>query len=415
MSSIWEDLDQIEAAVETIKTQVSGVRQRMIRATGEFYGPPPATSNQPVAPSVNVAHAVVPPQPAPVAIAPITTPVVAAPSPALPITAPASAAVRTTLGVKMTVFGNRTDEAKGWWKELSEAIFTPSPRSGIKDAFLALPTRQGGLRVELQDATADGTPLGPWIDALPKGDTGPWFDGTNGKGIIRDEWEDRFWETGSRPKAETLKVDYRGRETNGAGLDATPRAMALVKQYAYPGKTVDEIAAQLWDKPVDTYVNVRVIGLENESRITPHFTLEEMSRSAVAEKYGISNAIPKSLMGNIKRLCEFLEAVRAQLGRGFSPNQAYRSEALTEPMRKEGYKPATNSIHSKALAADLPRTQDFYAAITSAARHWSEPVLLLIEANPDHYHVALESVSAHEVKLRAGASAKAWERVGKLA
>lgn len=418
MPSIWDDLAAIESAVDSINEGLFKIRQRMIRASSEMYGPPPeAGKAEPdikpdVAPHVPpIAHVVIDPvvsvpAPPPVPAKPDIQPVV--------LTPPAQPVPHATLGVHATVFGNQADEKSGNWKQLFFSTFTPSPRSGIRDAFVALPSRQAGLRVEMQHARADGTPLGPWVGPIPVGDVGPWFDGTDGGGNIRAEYADPYWETRTRPKAETQR-DSRGRKTNGAGIDLTPRAMAMVMHYAKSEWTIDALADDYWERPVGAKVNVRVIGPDNETRITPHFTLEEMSRSAVASKYGIDNTVPKSLMRNLKRLCEFLEAVRTHLGRGFSPNQAYRSEALTEPMRKEGYKPAANSVHSIALAADLPRTPEFFTAITKAAATWREPVLILLEATPEHIHIALDSVPRSEVKVRAGAALKQWETVGVVA
>lgn len=146
--------------------------------------------------------------------------------------------------------------------------------------------------------------------------------------------------------------------------------------------------------------------------LTPHFTLEEIIRSATADKYGIDNTLPPHLYPNAIRVCEFLEAVRARLGRGFTPAQVYRSPLLTEPLKREGYKPAANSKHAQALAADLPRTPEMWAAITAAAKAHPEPVYVLLEDDPPHIHVALGQTQRSEVRLREGAVLRNWERVG---
>ena len=84
------------------------------------------------------------------------------------------------------------------------------------------------------------------------------------------------------------------------------------------------------------------------TKISPHFTLEELSRSGTAVKLGINNLPPDGLLPNLRRLCTELEKVRALTTKPLILHSAYRCPALNAAV---GGSP--NSYHMKALAADF--------------------------------------------------------------
>ena len=84
-------------------------------------------------------------------------------------------------------------------------------------------------------------------------------------------------------------------------------------------------------------------------KLTPHFTLEELYASEIADRLGIDN-MPKdsAILNNIKFLADNLEKVRSILGKPIHINSAYRSSLVNATL---GSKPT--SAHTKGLAADF--------------------------------------------------------------
>ena len=86
-------------------------------------------------------------------------------------------------------------------------------------------------------------------------------------------------------------------------------------------------------------------------QLSPHFTLQELTRSATAERLGIPNAFTADVVDNLQRLCsEVLEPLRAHLGHPITINSGYRCSALNKAVGG-----VQNSFHMKGRAADIPR------------------------------------------------------------
>lgn len=62
--------------------------------------------------------------------------------------------------------------------------------------------------------------------------------------------------------------------------------------------------------------------------LTDHFTLEELSFSATAERLGIDNTPPRGMLPTLVELARFLESVRSILGVPIKINSGYRCEEL---------------------------------------------------------------------------------------
>ena len=84
-------------------------------------------------------------------------------------------------------------------------------------------------------------------------------------------------------------------------------------------------------------------------KLTPHFTLEELYTSEIADRLDINN-MPDNpeILNNIKFLADNLEKVRSILGKPIHINSAYRSPLVNATL---GSKPT--SAHTKGLAADF--------------------------------------------------------------
>ncbi|MBH3427362.1 D-Ala-D-Ala carboxypeptidase family metallohydrolase [Pseudomonas alkylphenolica] len=83
-------------------------------------------------------------------------------------------------------------------------------------------------------------------------------------------------------------------------------------------------------------------------KLTDHFTLEEMTVSVSAPRLGIENTPSSHALGNLLRLCTFLEQVRSLVGGPVLISSGYRSPALNGAVGG-----STNSAHCKGLAADF--------------------------------------------------------------
>lgn len=85
------------------------------------------------------------------------------------------------------------------------------------------------------------------------------------------------------------------------------------------------------------------------TKVTDHFTLEELTTSEIAARRGVSNEPPQDLLPNLQRTAEFLELVRVRLGyQQVIVHSAYRAPEVNELVG--GVK---TSAHCKALAADI--------------------------------------------------------------
>jgi len=84
-------------------------------------------------------------------------------------------------------------------------------------------------------------------------------------------------------------------------------------------------------------------------RLSPNFTLYELTRSQAAARHGIDNRPGEWEIANLRRLsAEVLEPVRDRFGRPFSPSSGYRCARLNRLIGG-----ARNSQHLRGEAADL--------------------------------------------------------------
>ena len=66
-------------------------------------------------------------------------------------------------------------------------------------------------------------------------------------------------------------------------------------------------------------------------KLTPHFTLEELTASEAAERNGWDNTPNEAELENLKRLAAFLEEVKTALGgRPVMVNSAFRSKQVND-------------------------------------------------------------------------------------
>ena len=83
-------------------------------------------------------------------------------------------------------------------------------------------------------------------------------------------------------------------------------------------------------------------------KLSPNFTLEELTQSETAARLGIDNTPDKKVEANLVRLARFLEEVRAILKRPVMVNSAYRSPKVNEAIGSKA-----TSQHCIGCAADI--------------------------------------------------------------
>ena len=83
--------------------------------------------------------------------------------------------------------------------------------------------------------------------------------------------------------------------------------------------------------------------------ITPHFSLEELTASDMADRMGLDNSPGEAEVRNLSSLCvNILEPIRENYGIPFSPSSCFRSSTLNDIVGG-----ASNSQHVDGCAADI--------------------------------------------------------------
>jgi uncharacterized protein YcbK (DUF882 family) len=83
-------------------------------------------------------------------------------------------------------------------------------------------------------------------------------------------------------------------------------------------------------------------------QLSEHFTLEELTRSEVAERKGLDNTPNASEVANLIRLAGLLEEVRALLNKPILLNSGFRSKAVNDSVGSKD-----TSQHRIGCAADI--------------------------------------------------------------
>ena len=83
-------------------------------------------------------------------------------------------------------------------------------------------------------------------------------------------------------------------------------------------------------------------------KLSPNFTLEELTFSQVASRRGIDNTPPPKVKDNLERLALFLEQVRKVVNKPISISSGYRSREVNESVGG-----SKTSQHCEGCAADF--------------------------------------------------------------
>ena len=113
--------------------------------------------------------------------------------------------------------------------------------------------------------------------------------------------------------------------------------------------------------------------------LSQHFTLEELTYSDTAKRFGIKNEPTPIHLKTLKHTCEyFLEKLRTLLNNKYTTwngkkvkytyikiTSGYRSKELNAALKKAGYKPSTTSQHCTGEATDF----DVYCVTEDKGEH----------------------------------------------
>lgn len=83
-------------------------------------------------------------------------------------------------------------------------------------------------------------------------------------------------------------------------------------------------------------------------KLSPNFTLKELTHSETAERLGLDNTPDEKVKANLVRLARMLEEVRRILGRPIMVNSAYRSLKVNTAIGSK-----STSQHVLGCAADI--------------------------------------------------------------
>lgn len=84
-------------------------------------------------------------------------------------------------------------------------------------------------------------------------------------------------------------------------------------------------------------------------KLSPNFTLEELTRSSTAVEAGIQNTPGEKELDNLHYLARVLEQVRHLVGKPVSVTSGYRSKELNDKISGS----SSTSAHMRGMAADI--------------------------------------------------------------
>ena len=106
-------------------------------------------------------------------------------------------------------------------------------------------------------------------------------------------------------------------------------------------------------------------------KLTEHFTLEELTRSATAARHGIANIPNQKQLQNLGHLAEMLERIRIAWGQPIIVTSGFRCEALNKIVNGSQW-----SQHKTGSAADIRTLSD----LPSENRRLFEMIQMMIYA-----------------------------------
>lgn len=141
------------------------------------------------------------------------------------------------------------------------------------------------------------------------------------------------------------------------------------------------------------------------TKLTPHFSLEELTHSVQAITLGIDNKPTPEHLANLQTLAYGLEVVRHTVNRPINITSGYRCQALNTAVLG-----VRNSAHALGFAADFT-AQDQPARLTALALVDALPFdQLIYEASRGIVHISFDPRLRQQVLTQRGGAGTPFEK-----
>lgn len=139
----------------------------------------------------------------------------------------------------------------------------------------------------------------------------------------------------------------------------------------------------------------RTFNKMNPEYISPHFTLQELCKSSVADSKGIKNIPSESELSNLRLLCQLLEFIRCAVGRPLVISSGFRCPELNKLVGG-----VVNSQHTKGLAADIVcyNSSDMSRLVNAAKCHrLADQIISEYSGRKCWLHVSVSNHPRHQI------------------
>jgi len=137
------------------------------------------------------------------------------------------------------------------------------------------------------------------------------------------------------------------------------------------------------------------------TKLTDHFTLEEVTKSATADRLGIKNIPNADETNSLILVCmAILEPVRKKYKIPFSPNSGFRCQELNKAI---GSKPTSQHTKGQAVDIEVPGVSNYDLAAWISETLMYDQIILehyrLGEPNSGWVHVSLKQYDNRQNSL----------------
>ena len=139
----------------------------------------------------------------------------------------------------------------------------------------------------------------------------------------------------------------------------------------------------------------------NVTKLSDHFTLYELTKSATAERLGIQNIPQADEISSLMLICvSILEPVRKKYGIPYSPNSGFRCQKLNTAI---GSKPTSQHTKGQAVDIEVPGIANYDLASWICETLMFDQIILehykLGEPNSGWVHVSLKQYDNRQQAL----------------
>lgn len=135
--------------------------------------------------------------------------------------------------------------------------------------------------------------------------------------------------------------------------------------------------------------------------LSPHFSMQEVMRSAKASEKGIDNTVPLAFQRNVGRTAEFMECVRALCGGDpIRITSWFRCPPLNEAVGG-----SIKSAHMKVLGIDSKHTvltlEEYFAQVAASTLPFDQLIIEGVVSGAQWLHIGLSEKEPRREIMRA--------------